>query len=298
MYTIEISIVTPAYNAANYITDSIKSVMGQTFTNWELIIVDDGSTDNTAEIVKPFLSDSRISLINQANKGVSAARNAGIRVAKGKFITFLDADDYYMPYNLSEKYNVLIHDTSIDFVYCDIMHCDEKLNDIRIEKGVDTENLFTKVLQWQGETIPLLPSNILVKTYLMQGRFQFDEHLSNCADRYMKIMLSKNLAAAYLPKALVKYRNTPGSMSKKVWLLEHDELYIAKKIIEDEIIPAGKFRRMVIANMYMIVSGSWHKDAHKPMRAIKFGLKAIWVYPPALFKLMGKATSLFNKAKQ
>lgn len=295
MNTTEISIVIPAYNAANYVAESIQSVLNQTITNWELIVIDDGSTDNTSEIATGYLSDPRITLIKQANKGVSAARNAGIRQAKGRFITFLNVDDAYLPGNLSEKYTLLTKDNSIDFVYCDVMQCDEKLNDMKIEKGAGPDNLFTKVLQWQGETIPTLPSNIMVKTSLMKERFMFDENLSNCADRYMKILLAKNLKAAYVPEALVKYRNSPGSMSKKVWLLEHDEVYIAKKIIEDKIIPPGKFRRKVIANMFMIVSGSWHKDAGKPMRAMKFALKAVMIYPPAIFKLMGKANSLFNR---
>ena len=100
MNTPEISIVIPAYNAGPYLIDSITSVINQSFTLWELIVVDDGSTDNTAEIVNPFLTDERITLIRQTNKGVSAARNAGIKAARGRFITFLDADDYYYPNNL------------------------------------------------------------------------------------------------------------------------------------------------------------------------------------------------------
>jgi glycosyltransferase involved in cell wall biosynthesis len=295
MNTPEISVVVPAYNAESYIAESIKSVLQQSFTNWELIIIDDGSTDNTAEIANTFLTDHRITLIKQANKGVSAARNAGIRAAKGGYITFLDADDTYLPSNLSEKYSVFVNNGAIDFVYCDMMQCDEKLNDERIIKGVSPDNLFTKVMQWPGDTIPGLSSNIMVKAPLMQERFLFDENLSNCADRYMKILLSKSLTAEHIPKALVKYRNLPGSMSKKVWLLEHDELYIVKKITRDNIIPAGKLRRKVIANIYLILSGSWYRNAHKPMRAVKFALKAILIYPPSVLRLMGKTPALFNK---
>jgi len=294
MNTPEISVVIPAYNAEKYIADSITSVTNQTFLSWELIIVDDGSTDNTAAVVEKFRDNNKITLVKQPNKGVSAARNAGIKKAKGRFITFLDADDYYLPDNLRKKYDVLVKDTSIDFVYCDVMQCDEKLDDVKIEKGADTDNLFRKVLQWQGETIPTLPSNIMVKTSLMKEKFLFDVNLSNCADRYMKIQLSMNAPAAYIPEALVKYRNTPGSMSKKVWLLEHDEIYIAKKIVQENIIPAGIFRRKVIANMYFIVSGSWYTDAHKPLRAIKFALKAILIYPPSVFRLLKKFSILFR----
>jgi len=68
----------------------------------------------------------------------------GIWAAKGKYITFLDADDFYLPYNLSEKYNLLQQDKSIDFVYCDVMQCDEHLNDVKIEKGVEPDTSLQK----------------------------------------------------------------------------------------------------------------------------------------------------------
>ncbi len=297
MTTPEISVVIPAYNAEKYIAESVLSVINQTFNLWELIIVDDGSTDSTVEIIKRFYTDTRIILVRQANKGVSAARNTGIKTAKGKFIAFLDADDYYLPLNLEEKYNLLMQDNAIDFVYCDVMQCDEKLNDVKIEKGLQPENLFTKVLQWQGETIPTLPSNIVVKASLMKGKYLFDEQLSNCADRFMKIQLSKETVAGYIPKALVKYRNTPGSMSKKVELLEHDELYIAKKIIAEKILPPGKFRRKVIANMYFIISGSWYRDGGRTMRAIKFALKAMLIYPPIILRFIKKSRFLIPTKK-
>ncbi len=298
MSTPEISVVIPAYNVSKYIADSITSVLNQSYPNWELIAVDDGSTDNTAEIISGFLTDKRIKLIKQPNKGVSAARNAGIRAAAGNYITFLDADDYYLPTNLEEKHNLLLSNSIIDFVYCDVMHCDEKLNDERVEKGVEPDNLFKKVLQWQGETIPTLPSNIMVKTNLMKEKFLFDEHLSNCADRYMKIILARDAYAAYLPKILVKYRNTPGSMSKKVWLLEKDELYIAHKIKEQHLIPEAAFRRKVLSNMYLIISGSWYTDAHKSGRALLFALKAGMVYPPAFIKAFKKVLGIKAKSKQ
>jgi glycosyltransferase involved in cell wall biosynthesis len=284
----DISVVIPAYNAEKYIAESVESVLQQTFPSWELLVIDDGSTDHTAAIVEKIQTNRKIILIRQQNQGVAAARNAGIKAARGRFITFLDADDYYLPDNLLEKYNKLTKDGKLDFVYCDVIHCDEKLNEVRIEKGANADNLFREVLQWQKETIPTLPSNIMVKTSLMKTQFLFDENLSNCADRYLKIEISQKAKGAYIPLALVKYRNTPGSMSKKVWLLERDELYIIKKIIEKDIIPPGNFRRKVIANIYFTISGSWYKDAHKPFRAFIFILKAILIYPPSLFRLLGK----------
>ena len=182
----------------------------------------------------------------------------------------------------------------IDFVYSDVINCDGKLNELKVQKGIDSGNLLQEVLLWQKEVIPTLPSNVIGKALLFKEKIQFDENLSNCADRFMKIELAANSIGAYIPESLVKYRDTPGSMSKKVSLLEHDEEYIIRKIIETNIAPKNAFRRKVIANIYFTISGSWYKDAHKPFRALKYALKALFIYPPTILRLLGKTSTLFK----
>ena len=284
----EITIVIPAYNASAYLHESITSVINQSFKEWELIIVNDGSTDTTEAVAREFLKDERIQLINQVNGGVSAARNKGIDAAKGNYIGFLDADDYLLPNDLQSKFDVLSNNKLVDFIYSDVIHCDGALNELYVQKGVEGENLFQEALLWRKEVIPTLPSNIIGKASLFKKNVRFDENLSNCADRFMKIQLSINAIGIYLPEALIKYRNTPNSMSKSVALLEHDEKYIVSKIIGDNILPAGLFRRKVIANIYFILAGSWYLDAHKPLKAIKYGIKSILLYPPFIIRLLGK----------
>lgn len=95
------SVIMPLYNKAPYVRKAVESVIGQTYSNWELIVVDDGSTDGGGDIVKT-ISDSRIRLIQQENKGVSTARNNGVAAATAKYITFLDADDWWEPTFLEE----------------------------------------------------------------------------------------------------------------------------------------------------------------------------------------------------
>jgi glycosyltransferase involved in cell wall biosynthesis len=97
------SIIIPTYNRAYLLSKAIESVIGQTFTNWELLIIDDGSTDNTNELVKSF-TDSRIRYIWQENQERSAARNNGIKQAKGDYICFLDSDDYFLQNHLEVFY--------------------------------------------------------------------------------------------------------------------------------------------------------------------------------------------------
>jgi len=94
------SVVIPLYNKENHIENTLKSVFSQTFTDFEIIVVDDGSTDNSMEILRRF-NDSRLILAEQVNQGVSSARNHGIEKASGKLIAFLDADDYWFPNHLA-----------------------------------------------------------------------------------------------------------------------------------------------------------------------------------------------------
>ena len=99
-----VSIIMPSYNTAQFIAKSIGSVIAQDYRDWELIIVDDCSTDGTDDIVKPFLADGRIKYLkNEINSGAAVSRNRALRHAKGKWIAFLDSDDLWMPQKLSRQ---------------------------------------------------------------------------------------------------------------------------------------------------------------------------------------------------
>ena len=104
-----VSIITPAYNAEQFIGEAIASVIAQTYTNWELLVINDASTDNTAGIVKQFMAkDPRIKILdNTTTKGPGNARNFGIEEAKGTYMAFLDADDLWKPNKLQEQLKVL-----------------------------------------------------------------------------------------------------------------------------------------------------------------------------------------------
>ena len=96
-------ILMPAFNAASTIAQSIESVLAQTLADWELWIVNDGSTDETSEVVRPFLGDARIHLIEQENRRLGAARNAGLRAGRAPYVCFLDSDDLWMPDKLEKQ---------------------------------------------------------------------------------------------------------------------------------------------------------------------------------------------------
>jgi len=115
-----VSIIIPAYNAEKYIARAIKSALNQTYKDIEVIVVDDGSTDRTAEIVKSF-QDPRVRYIYQENQNVGVARNNGIKESRGKYITFLDADDEYLPEKVEKQVKFLKENPQYQAVYCDTL---------------------------------------------------------------------------------------------------------------------------------------------------------------------------------
>ncbi len=119
-----VTVMMPAYNAEKYIGEAIESVLAQSYANWELIIVDDGSKDRTAEIASQF-TDSRIKVIQQANGGEAAARNTALTYGQGEFLAFLDSDDVYLSHHLEVTVGFLQSHEDCDGVYTDGYYCDQ-----------------------------------------------------------------------------------------------------------------------------------------------------------------------------
>lgn len=116
-----VSVITPAYNAQRYIKRAIESVLNQTYKNLEVIVIDDGSTDRTAEIIKSY-NDPRIIYLYQENQGQGPARNYGIRKSKGEYITLLDADDVYLPEKIEKQVQFMQTYPEYKAVYCNALH--------------------------------------------------------------------------------------------------------------------------------------------------------------------------------
>lgn len=114
------SIILPVFNGERFIQETIESILQQSFTAWELIVIDDGSTDNTSNILNNYYKlDNRIKLLHQPNKKQPAARNAGIKIAKGKWIAFIDADDLWLPAKLELQYQCIHKNGELDVIFTD-----------------------------------------------------------------------------------------------------------------------------------------------------------------------------------
>jgi len=114
-----VSVIIPTYNCADYLPKAISSVLTQTYSDFEVIVVDDGSTDHTKETMRRFQSD-KVRYLYQENKGPGSARNYALKEAKGNIITFLDADDYFHPVNIEKKISIFKNNQSIHWIFSDV----------------------------------------------------------------------------------------------------------------------------------------------------------------------------------
>jgi len=210
-----VSIVVPAYNVANEIEACIQSVQAQTYPNWELLVVNDGSTDDTAaRVEKLSAGDARVRLINQVNGGVSNARNTGLREAKGDYIAFLDGDDLWDPRFLSELLAAK-QSYGVNLVYCGysrLYHKDLKLG---YNYPYANENVFGAAIT--GKTQIHVGAILVDKKLLTAFDLAFTNGCLVGQDQEFIIKLAAVATARSVPKELLIYRKRAGSAIHSTW---------------------------------------------------------------------------------
>lgn len=214
-----VSIITPTYNCGKFISETIESVLSQTYKNWELIISDDCSTDNTEEIIKPYLErDSRIKYIcNEHNSGAAITRNAAIRKANGKWIAFLDSDDLWLPEKLERQLKFMA-ENNYHFSCTESISFDEDAN-IAENKEIKPKHitkLGLKLYCWVGCLSAMYDSEVT-------GLIQIADIKKN-NDYAIWLKVIKNCDCYSLPEALTLYRVRTSSIShvgSKTKLIKH-----------------------------------------------------------------------------
>ncbi len=210
--TFLVSVIIPTYNASQYIVQAVESVLHQTYKNYEIIVVDDGSTDDTGERLKPYLH--LICYIYQSNQGVAVARNRGIELAKGELVAFLDADDYFLPNKLAAQVALFSSQFSLGIVHSGWRRVDRHgtpLMDVTLWKKVPQLNL-ESWLRWK----PVLPSAMMFKREWLIKVGGFDKRFPPAEDTDLVLRLAlMGCEACWLPQVTVCYRQHPGSAMHK-----------------------------------------------------------------------------------
>lgn len=211
-----VSIITPCYNGSKYIGETIESVLLQTYKNFEMIIIDDGSKDNSVKVIQEYANkDDRIKLIKQSNGGSASARNNGIRNANGRYITLLDADDLWDDNFLEEQIKFL-NENDATLVFCNYRHIDDNSKEI-----MKPTNLPQKVTLKQMQIRCYIGCLTGLYDSLKFGKIYLREELKSLRDDYAYWLdIMNNCKIAYgNQKILASYRVMSGSITGKKYKL-------------------------------------------------------------------------------
>ncbi|MDX1271099.1 glycosyltransferase family 2 protein [Bizionia paragorgiae] len=250
-----VSIITPLYNSEAYISDTITSVLNQTYSHWELLLVDDASTDSTCAVVNAFVNKhpNIFLLKNEVNSGAGHSRNRGIQMAKGDFIAFLDADDLWKPEKLQKQLQFIeTHNTDVCFSSYELI--DEQSNPMHVKVEALPVLSYSKLLKsnYIGNLTGMYNAKSLGKVYMPLLRKRQDWLLwLNAIQRSGKPAMSINDSLAY-------YRVRKASISSNKWRLVKYNYWVYKKGLGYSI-PASILKMIVFLYEHFFVKSKQNK---------------------------------------
>ena len=280
-----VSVIIPTYNAQNYIAETVKSVLQQSVEDIEIIIINDGSTDESRTVLEELKNtDQRISLIDKPNSGVCDTRNLGIKKATGKYITFLDADDLWEKTFLEECLKVFEVDQNIKAVYSKVQLINEKSDKLDKYLEANTIQSVKDVLEWKRGYVASMGCTIYDIEIVKQVG-EFDTNLSTAADQDFHLRVAAITPIVGLNKTLFYYRIHSNNMHANIEVMEKDHIYVFEKAKKLNFYHSFWFQQKCFARLYLTIAGSWWKDGKNKLRGVYFVLKSMMSYPLIVFKI-------------
>ena len=230
-----VSIIIPIYNQEKFLIETLKSVMDQTYSNWECILVNDGSTDNSVAVLNKFITqDNRFSFINSENKGVSNARNLALQLVKGDYVLFLDGDDLIHPEKIAQAISNFQKDTDLSIVFNTTNYFQDTIENVLYPMKINPELLnFNGLLLYWGEKIIIPIHSAIIQKSLLEG-IEFNSNLTAQEDWLVWLRLfQKNPKVLVLDVVLSYYRKHNSSRTQSFSVKE--DYFKALEIFEDYI---------------------------------------------------------------
>ncbi|MDP1853777.1 MAG: glycosyltransferase [Candidatus Omnitrophota bacterium] len=252
-----ISVIIPTYNRAQYICETIDSVLAQTYKDYEIIVVDDGSTDNTKELLAKY--NGKIQYVYKTNSGVSAARNLGINLSKGEYLAFLDSDDMWLPEKL-EKQMGAINEDSIGLIHTAKYMIDAKgklTGDVR--PRYPAKNLDDLLNNYH------ICMSVLVKKDLVKKAGMFDETISGSEDKDLWIRIAKIAKIKFIDDPLIKYRVHSDNTCNDCEKIYTGHVKTFEKLRKDKDMKVHKrlIKNRLASEYYLLARAQYEKGKYK-----------------------------------
>jgi teichuronic acid biosynthesis glycosyltransferase TuaG len=278
-----ISVVIPAFNAANYLGEAIDSVLAQSAGNIEVIVVDDASTDGTAAVAGKY--GARLRLVQQKNTGVSGARNRGVRESIGRYVAFLDADDTWLPGKIEKQLSALEASRHAGVCSAACLVTDQNLKPIVVEINHRKASALEDLLLL-GNVVGSVSSALIERRLLLEAG-GFDPTFSHCADWEFWIRLARRTEFVYLPEALVTYRQHGTNMSRQIRTLEEESFRLLVAAFADPSTPPSLVaqRSRAFGRNWMALAGCYFNE-HRFQDFARCALKAVTNDPRQLARML------------
>lgn len=284
----KVTVLMPAFNAAGYIAEAIESVLRQSFTSFELLIVNDGSADNTVPVIQQF-TDKRIRVVNQSRKGIGAALNTGLSVAKGDYIARFDADDICLPQRLQRQVDFLDSNPGYVLTGCDAEYIAETGE--HLFNYSCTGHSHEEISQQLYDSCPFIHSGVMYRKEAVLKAGGYPVHAHNFEDYLLWIQLSGSGRYHNIPERLIKVRFNPGSVTiDEKWrgrrFTRLKKNIIQKGSVSQEegdallgIIHNQDVKKIKQSAYYALCGKKFLVDNHQPPKARQHFAKAINHYP-------------------
>lgn len=294
----KVTIITPAFNAEQYLKKTIESVLSQTFSDYEMIIIDDGSTDATKTIAQEYIKryPQKIKYIYQDNHGLSHARNTGIKAAQGEYIALLDSDDEWFPNRLEESVKAMEADPLCGLVHSNIMRIDTSNEPLEIpvrEKQYLSGMIFKELLLRKAH---IACPTVLFRKSCLETIGLFDESLIKdqlgCEDRDLWLRLSRKFKICYIDQVLAYYRMSPGSMSRNRERMMKARSYVIEKNVKD-LPNADVLKKQAYAVIYKDLADEFLLEGDYEKARANYG-QSLKYWPFSFFSLFNYLKSLIR----
>lgn len=280
----KVSVIIPTYNRCKYLNFAIQSVLHQTYANWELLVIDDGSSDDTSSVIQEYIGkDKRIRSFRLKNGGVARARSVGIKEAKGEYVAFLDDDDYYLPHKLELQVNYLEKNPQHIFVYGQADYVDSQGNYIKTVPG-NPVRTYGELIQ---ESV-IFPTTIMVRRSAFEEFGYFRSSLKTCEDYDMWLRIARKYPFAFISEPVAKYRRHRNNVTHRIHQVYSDENRVRKYLLqaagsETERVLIRKAIKMSAERFYGMASQYMKTKDYEA--ALPFYLSAIWINPLVAFQV-------------
>ncbi|HKA23153.1 MAG TPA: glycosyltransferase family 2 protein [Blastocatellia bacterium] len=274
-----VSVIIPTHNHSRFVGQAIDSVLAQTHAPFEVIVVDDGSSDDTPAALVPYSAQIRV--LRQDNQGVSAARNNGARVATGDVLAFLDADDLWFPEKLQHQVERFLEEPDLGLVHCGIEEIDG--TGACLNRRLDGREGWaaTEMLLLSNPVVLGAGSTAMIPRPVFERMGGFDTRLSTSADWDLCYRIATHHRIGFVREILVSYRLHGSNMHRNVRVMEHDMLLGYQKAFSDSNAQVQEIRRRCYGNLHAVLAGSFFSvGAYGGF--VKHALKSIMLTPDNL----------------